>query len=232
MGQRFKSLFKDDKEYYQKAVDDAKDHFAEEYGASLRVIANEDSSFMRFLSFFHRLIGNKGWLENTAMAWWLTAWALKGQPTVYMPRRIIGTSQGSFTMTHEVVHLEQMAKYTTLGFLVAYFLLWLPVGFSLRLKLELQAYRSQILAITCYAGVGAASQFSKIVLDSLLSKRYLWPSFNRQMVHQVLLDCCSDAAKRDAAIEAELYMLDSEIQSAAKRMWQLYDKDMTTLGSA
>lgn len=229
MGQKFRQLFSSDQDFYANVLSDAQDTFRKKYGKELEVVTNESSRLMRACAWVQeKLLGNKSWLASTCVAWWVTFFRLGGNPIVYMPSKLVGTKYGAFALVHEAVHLEQMRRYTTAGFLLAYFVLWLPVAFSMRTDLELAAYAAEILTVTMYSGVGEASSRAKFVLDSLTGRVYFWPTTDKDGVAKRLKDVCVSAAIKDAEVEAAL-----SSSSQTKTMpWQDPTRDTTPLGSA
>lgn len=232
MGQRFKALFESDQDFYDKVVADAEIAFQADYGCQFRTVNNEDSRFMKVCGWIQKnIFRNADWFDNVSMTWWWSWLLWHGKATIYMPKNLRGTAGGALKILHECEHLRQYHKYTTLGFLVAYFCL-LPFGLTLRKKMEVSAFSVQLAATVAYLGLGAARTLSNNVLDALTNSRYIWATFWKSKLQAELLQICLEAAKKDAQIEADLAQKEFTQLQLEQRFWQKPDRDLTPMGNA
>lgn len=233
MGNHYRTLVGDESAYYARTVNEAKEHFLEEYGAELVVVPNEESKLMKFVGFIQKYIfQNKAWFEETALAFWWIIWVFFGKAYIFMPKKYVGTKQGAYWVFHEGRHLHQYSNYSTLGFLAAYFLFYFPVLFSLRFELELDAKRHELVAIACYDGLGEASRRAKIFVDNITGKMYLFATLRRAYATEMMQEALKVASKVDAETEVAAYDVLFRKSEEQIRNWQTPDRDWRTKGSA
>jgi hypothetical protein len=103
--------------------------------------AKEDSSFMKLLSFFFRII-SFGKVDN-----FLTQYTITIGRRIYLPKNwfLLPDKYKASILRHELVHMRQMKKYTLPVFLFVYLLLPFPLFLSwFRARLEWEAYEESL----------------------------------------------------------------------------------------
>lgn len=127
----------------------------------VELVSKGDSRLMKALAFIFRLVGVD----------FINVWTTVGRK-VYVPAKFGNKFTLGFfdkhatTLSHELVHVEQMRKYSTTLFALLYLFLPLPIFFSyFRWKFEREAYM-----VNVRAGVPLTA-----VLAALHSPLYLWP---------------------------------------------------------
>lgn len=127
-----------------------------------KVVAKDNSKFMRFLA---KLL----WpINREFMDGYITTIGY----TVYMPRDLFNTPEGTDTLRHELVHVRQYDRFK-LWFMVSYLIFPLPVIFTMRAYWEYQAYKESLRAThERFGSLGDAD--IEWVVEQFTSSAYGW----------------------------------------------------------
>lgn len=140
---------------------------------NLKICKKEDSRFMKLLSFFFFII-SLGKVNN-----FLSQYTTAIGSTIYVPNNWVHLSDKykSIILRHELVHMRQMKKHTTVFFLFAYFFLPLPMFFSFcRARFEWEAYEESLKAEYELHGDRhlKKKEYKEAIIQLFIGRHYGW----------------------------------------------------------
>lgn len=139
----------------------------------IRVVRKSDSTFMKVLSVI-LLIVSFGTQRR-----FMTDYTTTIGRTIYLPSNWLRYSQNtrSAIIGHELVHVNQMKRYTTVGFALLYLFIPIPILLAyFRMKFEKEAYEETLKSYYEYYGEEfiRRGEIKKQIVSQFTTGAYLW----------------------------------------------------------